>query len=191
MKPAPAYHRSYDPREVIDLLAGIDLQPADASDCEIGRAMAAELISPQVAPASTLQRVQARTGGSAVFIQRRGVEIIGVTTMLPLNAAGRLAVEQHRFLPKEPLDEQLCAEGEPLAAMYAWGFAAKTRNAAANVIRMTMLLRDRYAQIPFFTRAVTPAGAKVVRGRMGYSPYPGAPDDLLWNPVRTSQERAA
>ena len=111
--------------------------------------------------------------------------------MIPLSPAGLAAILEHRFDPRTPVDEHLCGPGEPFAAVYGWGIAGCTRKAAAKVVVGVNALRERFPDIPFFTRTATPAGAKVVRGRLGYSPYPGAPDDLLWNPVRTAQERAA
>jgi hypothetical protein len=195
MRPDTVYTGTYDPREFVELLAPLDLHPADDAECAAGRALAAEMISPAIASLETLRRVHARTGGAALFVQTAEGEVTGVTGILPVSVEGLRAMVEHRFNAKDPLDEHLCAPGEAMAAQYPWAFAAKTRRASAAVVQMTILLRERYPDIPFFTRAVTPAGAKVVRGRMGYSPYPGAPDDLLWNPARPpsvlSQERAA
>lgn len=185
------YPRTYDPREFVDLLTGIDLHPANATQCDSGWALAAELISPNVAGPAILRRIQARTEAS-VFVQTDGDgEVVGVSGILPLRPEGLEAMLAHRFAPKDPPNEFLCAPGDPMAAMYPWAFAARTRRASAAAVSMMLILREHYPDIPFFTRAVTPAGAKVVRGRMGYAPYPDAPDDLLWNPVRPSQERAA
>ena len=183
-------HRRHDPQEFIDLLAKDDLHPANPEECEAGRAIAAELISPHVALAATFWRVQAHTG-SAVFICRRDGEVTGVLGVVPLQPAGLHAVEHHLFDAKNPPPEFLCAPGDPFAGLYGWGFSARTRKASALVVIGAMKLRDHLNDIPFFTRAATPAGVKVICGRMGYSPFPGAPDDLLWNPVRLSQERAA
>jgi hypothetical protein len=180
----------HDPREFSDVVASFGLALAGPSDCEEGRAMAADLISPHVASAITFHRVQERTA-SAVFVWRESGQITGVLGMIPITASGLEAIVQHRFDQRNPPSEYLCAPGDPFFATYGWGIVGRTRKASAVVMQGAMALRDRYASIPFFTRAVTPSGAKVVRGRMGYSPYPGAPDDLLWNPVRTNQERAA
>jgi hypothetical protein len=190
MTPAAPALRHYHARDFIRLLAPVDLHPADEAECAAGRALAAAKISPHVASVETFVRVQARTG-AAVFVQTRDGEVTGVTGMLPLNTDGLREIVEHRFTSKDPPDELLCAPGDDAAAMYAWGFSASTRKASAAVVMMTMILRDHYPEIPFFTRAVTPAGVKVICGRMGYSPYPGAPDDLLWNPVRSIEERAA
>jgi hypothetical protein len=168
---------------------GLDL--ASEQDCDDGRVLAAELIGPDVALALTFRRVQQITV-STVFVYRRAGEIAGVLGMVAIRPDGLDAIRQHRFDPKNPPTEFLCRPGDPFAAMYGWGIVGRTRKASATVVAGAMTLRDQYPDLPFFTRAVTPAGAKVVRGRLGYSPYPGAPDGLLWNPVRhPSQERAA
>jgi len=188
---AASYLRPYCPHEITDLLVKIELQPADFAQCNVGREMAARMIHPGVASAATLRRIQARTR-AAVFVQTQNEVVVGVSGALPLTPSGLGAVEGHQFEARDPADDHLCAPGDPLAAVYAWAFAATTRKASAAVVMMMIRLREHYSDIPFFTRAVTPTGAKVVRGRMGYSPYPGAPDDLLWNPVRPLiEERAA
>jgi hypothetical protein len=117
--------------------------------------------------------------------------VTGVMGMVALTPAGLQAVEAHLFDPKNPPVEFLCREGDALAAVYGWGLAATTRKASAIVLAGALKLRERFPDLPFFTRAATEAGAKVIFGRLGYAPYPGAPDNLLWNPIRTSQERAA
>jgi hypothetical protein len=172
-------------------LAPVGLSAADGLECDAGRAIAADLISPHVALAATFRRVQERTE-STVLVFRQDDEVVGVLGMVPLRPEGFEAIQRHLFDPKNPPEEFLCAPGDPFPAMYGWGFAARTRRASAAVVLGAMMLRDRYPDIPFFTRAATPAGVKVICGRMGYAAYPGAPDDLLWNPVRpASEERAA
>ena len=180
----------FQPPDVVRLLAPLDLHLASREDCDLGRALAAELIGPAIALTQTLLRVQARCG-AAIFVQRAEGVVTGVSTLLPLRLEGRRAIESHAFDTRLPPDELLCAPGDSLAAVYPWGFAARTRRASAAVVSMVIRLREHWPDIPFYTRAVTPSGSKVVRGRMGYSPYPGAPDDLLWNPVCTLQERVA
>lgn len=182
--------RRHDPNKIVELMAGIDLHLAEPEECDAGRAIAAELISPHVALSATFRRVQAQTG-SAVFVTRHQGEVTGVLGVVPLRPEGLRAVQSHLFDPKNPPEEYLCAPGDSFPGLYGWGFSAKTRKASAMVVIGAMTLREYLGDIPFFTRAATPAGVKVICGRMGYAPYPGAPDDLLWNPVRTSQERAA
>ncbi|HTI67273.1 MAG TPA: hypothetical protein VL460_06965 [Caulobacteraceae bacterium] len=190
MPSASARDRLHDPREFIDLLSVIDLHPAEPEECDAGRAIAAELISPYVAPAAAFRRVQAHTG-SAVWVYRQAGEVTGVLGMVAVKPNGLKAIEEHLYDSKNTPEEFLCGAGDPFAAIYGWGFAARTRKASVAVVLGAMRSRERFADIPFFTRAATPAGVKVITGRMGYRPYPGAPDDLLWNPVRPSQERAA
>ena len=153
--------------------------------------MAADLISSHIAPAETLLRSQKRTG-STVFVFRQCDDLTGVLAMIPVTPEGCAAILEDRFDARNPPEGLLCAPGDELGAVYGWGLAGVTRRASAAVMMGAMALRDAYPEVPFFSRTATAAGAKVVRGRMGYSPYPGAPDDLLWNPVRPLiEERAA
>jgi hypothetical protein len=190
MPPAASYIRRYDPGEIISLLSKINLYPADANECATGREIAAKLISPHVALTSTLQRVQARTQ-AAVFVYRQSSAITGLVAILSLRPQGVESVERHLFDPKTPPDDCLCRPGDAFAGLYGWGFSGSTRKAAALVLTGAIRLREHFSDIPFFTRAATAAGARALEGRMGYAPYPAAPDDLLWNPVRTNQECAA
>jgi hypothetical protein len=182
--------RRHDPREFMDVLAAIDLHPALPHECHVARAIAAELIGPQVAPPETFEGAHAHTGCS-VFVSRHDGEVTGVLGLLPLVPAGLHAVETHTFKSRNPPLELLCAPGDPFPGLYGWGFAARGRKASALVVMGAIKIREHLSDIPFFTRAATPAGVKVICGRMGYAPFPGAPDDLLWNPVDKSQERAA
>lgn len=164
---------------------------ASPEACDNARDLAAELISPHVALAITLRRAQARTR-SAIFVLGPDEAISGVVAILPLNPAGLEAIQSHAFDPKNPPDELLCAPGEAIAGLYGWGFVGSTRRASAVVLDGAIRLRNHLKAIPFFTRAATAAGDKVLRGRMGYAPYPAAPDNLLWNPPRSViEERAA
>lgn len=111
--------------------------------------------------------------------------------MIPINPEGRRAIEEHCFDPRNPPNEYLSQPGDPFAAVYGWGIAGLTRRASATVVQGVKALRDHFKDVPFYTRTATEAGRRVVCGRLGYAPFPGAPDDLLWNPVTPLQERAA
>ena len=187
---AKTSQRRLDPREFIDVLATIDLHPANPQECVSSREIAAELIGSVVAPPESFQRAQAHTGCS-VFVSRHQGEVTGILGLLPLTPEGLAAVENHTFKSRNPPLELLCAPGEPFPGLYGWGFAARGRKASALVVMGAIKIREHLFDIPFFTRAATPAGVKVICGRMGYAPFPGAPDDLLWNPVEKPQERAA
>jgi len=183
-------YQIYDPLEFSSVVAGHGLDVASDEECIQGRALAAELISPHVASAAVLLNVQVKTGAT-VFVHRSGGGIDGVLAMVALTPDGLRAVLEGRFDTRNPDDSFVCAPGDAYAGVYGWGLAGRTRRASAAVMLGAMALRDHYPALPFFSRTATAAGAKVVRGRMGYAPYPGAPDDLLWNPVRTYVEEQA
>ncbi len=182
--------RRLDPSEFHKALAGINLYPAEPEECDAGRAIAADLISPHVALAATFRRVHARTGCS-VYVSRQDGQVTGVLGLVPLQPAGLKAVEEHVFVARNPPDEHVCAPGDLFPGLYGWGFAASSRKASAMVVMGAIRIREHLADIPFFTRAATPAGVRIICGKMGYRPYPGAPDDLLWHPVPAPEENAA
>jgi hypothetical protein len=55
-----------------------------------------------------------------------------------------------------------------------------------------MALADRASlNVPFFCRAATPAGAKVILGKMGYAPFEGSVTGLLVRYPETDSLEAA
>jgi hypothetical protein len=182
--------RRHDPEEFHQLLVKFDFHIASAEEYGRARALAAETISPHIASESTLRRVQ-QTTQAAVFINRHAGKIVGILGIIPLQPAGVAAVQRHLFCPRDPSNEFLCLPNDRFAGLYGWGFSALTRKVAAQALAASKALRDHFFEVPFFSRAATPAGAKALLGRLGYTPYPDAPDDLLWNPALSPQERAA
>jgi hypothetical protein len=191
MVSATAPFRIHDPRKFIEVMAEARLHLATPEECDAGRQIAADTISPNVATAQAFRRVQAYTG-SSVWVHRQNGEVTGVLGMVAVSPAGLRAIETHAYPSKDPPEEFLCAPGGMFAGNYGWGFASKTKRAAVQVVLGAIKLRERFPELPFFTRAATPAGVRIICGpKMGYVPFPGAPDDLLWQPVRTPEERAA
>ncbi len=171
----------------------VDLFPATPAEMAPARALAAELIGPYVVSEETFGYAHARTGGASMFVHRLDGAVDGAFAMVPLRRSGLHALHHHRFDAKNPDWDQVAEAGEEPAAIYGWGFAASTRKAAAAVVRGAMLLRDEaFPNIPWFTRAATPAGAKVILGKMAYRPFNGSDSGMLWSPpVDLQREHAA
>jgi hypothetical protein len=145
-----------------------------------------------VVSTETFALAHRRTGGASMFVHRLNGEIDGAFAMLPLRRSGLDALNAHSFNAKEPDWNQVAKAGEDPAAIYGWGFAASTRRAAAAVVRGAMLIREEaFGGIPWFTRAATPAGAKVILGKMGYRPFAGSDSGMLWSPPATVQREHA
>jgi hypothetical protein len=176
---------------VLRCLSSLDLHPAGRRDIEVARALAAELIGPQVTSVDTFADVHAKTRAS-VFVYRQDGRITGTLGIVPLRPPGLDAICAGTFDPRRPAGELVCGPTDPFAALYGWGFAARTRKAAAAVVTGSMQLRATvFAAIPCFTRAATPAGARVILSRMGYSPYPGSSSGLLISPAISAFAGAA
>ena len=171
------------PESVLHCLATLDIHPASTRDIEIARGLAAELIGPYVATGETFADVH-RKSHASLFVYRQNGEITGTLGIVPLQPRGLDAVIRDTFDAKNPARDTVCAPGDSFAALYGWGFAARTRKAAAAVVIGSMRLRDTvFAPIPCFTRAATPAGARVICTKMGYRPYRGSSSGLLISPV--------
>jgi hypothetical protein len=85
----------------------------------------------------------------------------------------------------------MCRPGEPLAGAYGWGMAAHTRPGARAVVMGTELMHKLWPELPFFTRAATPDGERLITGKWGFVHHPAADDDLLVLLPRTLSEAAA
>lgn len=186
---APNY-RAFSADALADGLSSLGVKLSNEAECEAAQAIAAELISPNVAAASTLKRVQARTRG-AVFSFSEDETVTGVLAIVPLSPAGLAAVEDRSFDPLDPADDHLALPGQPLAGAYGWGMAARTRPAARAVVIATEAMHKLWPELPFFTRAATPDGERLITGKWGFVHHPRADDDLLVLLPRTLQEAAA
>jgi hypothetical protein len=153
--------------------------PARGDEFTRGRAIAAELISPDVASEATFAAVHARNG-AAVFVYRQDGLAQGFLGVILLRASGLAKIEADSFNAVAPDLNDVCEAGEEPVAVYGWGFAAATARASGAMVLGLMALRDRAGlDVPFFCRAATPAGAKVILGKMGYAPFEGSITGLL------------
>jgi hypothetical protein len=166
--------------------------PARSDEFTRGRAIAAELISPDVASEETFAAVHNRNG-AGVFVYRQDGLAQGFLGVILLRASGLAKIEADVFNAVAPDLDDVCETGEEPAAVYGWGFAATTARAAGAMVLGLMALRDKAGlNVPFFCRAATPAGAKVLLGKMGYAPLKNSVTGLLVRyPENASLEAAA
>lgn len=167
--------RCSSPRMInaVAALCGVTL----ASDAEIeaGRSLAEAKIGSAVVAVSALRGVQAITG-SSVFVVRKGVEVTGLTAFFLLREAGLRALEEGRFDAGDVNADFVCRPNEPPAGGYAWGFAASNERAAGLVVNASVMVREAlFWNLPGYARAATEDGARVVFGRLGFTPVPGDP----------------
>jgi len=173
-------HASETPtRRMLACLETFGVFPARDDEFSRGRAIAAQLISPDVAAEATFAAVHNRNGAS-VFVYRQDGLAQGFLGVILLRASGLAKIEADSFNAVEPDLDDVCEIGEEPAAVYGWGFAAMTARASGAMVLGLMALRDRAGlNVPFFCRAATPAGAKVILGKMGYAPFEGSATGLL------------
>lgn len=163
-------------------LAPLGLRLATPQDIAEGHAMAVALLGPGVASVETLERVQALTGCAAFAMRSHEGALIGALSVIPLGAGARASLAAGRFDGLEPPDAMVARPGEPAIAFYGWGMAGLTARARAAVVAGAMRLqREVYAPLPFYARAASSEGEKVLHDRMGARPLPGS-DGLVFAP---------
>lgn len=154
---------------------------------------AAELIGGEIASPDILSAVSRRAPGS-LLVCDDGEAVCGMLATLPLREAGRRSLLAGRF-DGVRLDLGLVARtNERPAAVYAWGCAARTRDAARALLGAAQAMAEQvFAEIPFFARAATEAGRRALTVSLGYVPLAGADPDLFWRPAgqRRHEEKAA
>lgn len=166
-------------QRVLACLETFGVFAARSDELARGRAIAAELISPDVASEDAFAAVHNRTG-AGVFVYRQDGLAQGFLGVILLRASGLAKIEADTFNAVAPDIDDVCEAGEEPAAVYGWGFAATTARAAGAMVMGLMALRDRAGlDVPFFCRAATPAGAKVILGKMGYAPLESSVTGLL------------
>lgn len=178
-------------QRIFTCLEAFGVFPARSDEFARGRAIAAELISPDVASEETFAAVHARNG-AGVFVYRQEDLAQGFLGVILLRRSGLAKIEADIFNAISPDLADVCEAGEEPAAVYGWGFAATTARAAGAMVMGLMALRDLAGlNVPFFCRAATPAGAKVILGKMGYAPFAGSQTGLLVRYPDTADLEAA
>ena len=151
----------------------------------------AALIGDWIASVETITDVYRRNPLSFLFY-REDERITGVVAFLLLRPAGLLAIATDKF-NGVTLDLDLVSSPDevPLAG-YGWALAAKSRRSAAAVLLGLEKVRTAlYPQIPFFARAATPDGRRVLCGRLRYIPFPRSTTGMLWSAPITPEVESA
>ncbi len=148
------------------------------------RDLAAALIGPDIATTETLSAVQAIRWGS-VLVAEDPSGVSGVLATLLLRAGGRSAIESGRFDGVGVDLDLVSRPGETPAAFYAWGVAARDKDAARSLVAGAARLTWLFRFIPRFARAATAAGARTLTQRMGYLPVSDS-TGLFWLPAEVA-----
>jgi len=178
-------------RALREQLAPLGMTEASAGELGAIRALAAGTISPDVASEDALHALHRRTG-YGFYVAREGGSIGALIALALLNQAGFTAIRGEKFNSLAPsLDHAARADEEPVA-VYGWGIAAATREAAMTVVDGGWAVLTALPEQPFFARAATDAGLRLLTQKMRFVPYPGSTTGLLWwEHDHTVERRAA
>jgi hypothetical protein len=188
MRQSAAPRRSAAAEVLGAAMTAIGMESATFGDLSAGRALAADMIDPKIAPQEVLRTIHARNG-AGLYIFREEGEVTGMLALVLLNAAGLRALCDNTFTPLAPSLDHVAALAEAPAAVYGWGSAGKTRRAAATVVRATATACD-VLPCPSFARGTTGAGLHVLTRRLGMTPYPGSTTGLVWRPYPRARKAA-
>lgn len=162
-----------------DELAHLEIHPARADEVLEARDFAAGLIGPDIVTPEGLQMVHERSG-AGLFVVRDEEELTGVLAIILLSAQGLAAIEADRFDALSPDPAHVARFDEEPAALYGWGIAATRKFVARRLVDgLSLLANGVIGHMPYFARAATPAGARLLIERIGFRPYPGSQTGLL------------
>jgi len=163
-------------RQAVERLGVFDAEPEELGQV---RELAASLISPDVASLQTIQAVHERTG-YGIYVVREAGAVAGWLALVMLNEAGLAAVEDDSFDPVNPDLRYLTSPFETPVAVYSWGIATASRPAAQALIESCWAIRRCLPDIPFFVRAATASGQRLLTEKLSFVSYPGTATGLLW-----------
>jgi hypothetical protein len=165
-------------RALRDRLAGIGMVPAGGGELGAVRDLAARLIGPDIASEAVLSAIHRRTG-YGFYVAREAGRLSAVMALVLLNGAGLAAVRADTFNSLEPDPAHAVSPSEAPEGVYGWGVAAATRESAGVLVASSWAVLDVVPK-PYFARAATEAGRRMLTAKMGFVPYPGSTTGLLW-----------
>lgn len=156
-----------------------------------GRAEAARLVGEAITPADRLIAIQARTRCSTFVLDAPDGRMSGIVSIIPVCAEGLARLERGDFDGINPDPALACAPEDQVAAFYGWGMAGLTWRGRISVVHAALALQQEvFGHVPFFSRAATSEGEKVLLNRMGARPH-SAPGGLVWAPALSANRKAA
>jgi hypothetical protein len=133
------------------------------------RRLAQDRIGGSLAPLTALRRLLALAPTSILMVEDVQGRIAGILGVLPLTSAGARAMLDGRLDLVAPRGD--VAQGfDAAAALYAMAIAAASKDAARAVVKGLVRLREAFPAIPFYARAVTDDGRRVLIDRLGCAP---------------------
>jgi hypothetical protein len=163
-------------REALEPLGAAEAAPADIAEM---RALAARLIGPEIASEQTLRTIHARTGYGFYVVREEG-RIAAVLALIMLNGLGLDAMGRGLFDTLSPSPGHAARPDENPVAVYGWGVAGSSREHATAIVNACKTAREAAPELPFFARAATDAGRRLLTEKMAFRPYPGSSNGVLW-----------
>lgn len=165
-------------RALRERLARVGMTPAGDGELGAVRDLAARLIGPEIAAEPALRAILRRQG-CGFYVAREDGVLTALMALVLLNEPGLAAVRAEAFDPIRPDPAHAVRPGETPLAVYGWGIAAATRESARVLVAGSWAVLDA-APVPFFARAATEAGRRLLTEKMRFAPYPGSTTGLLW-----------
>lgn len=172
-------------------LSELGLSLATAADIDEGRAVAAALLGEPVTSAAALHRIQARTACSSFVARDAAGALQAAISIIPLTAAALPVMARGAFDGLEPPQRLAARPQDQVCAFYGWGMAGIGRRGRALAVTAAMTLqREVYGHVPFYARAASDEGERILHARMGARPLPGS-GGLVWAPSHAPVRKAA
>lgn len=171
-------HPCYAPGASEEMMASLRLFRPEPHEYAAVHAIASDTIGGELATMEEIRRVDALTG-AAIWVVRRKGEVTGFLAPLALTHEGRDALVDGAFNAASIREEWVAALGQPLAGFYCWSYAGRDQlSRGALVLGLRKLIDSHFADLPFFGRDTTAAGAKIM-DHLGFPPF-GATPNLFW-----------
>lgn len=180
-----------NPDAIRQCVAQDGLVPMNSTVLPAAGELAGASVGPAIVRRADFIAVDTITECTAFAYLDRG-ELVGALAIIPLRAQGLAALEADRFDGVRPDPDHLARPGEPAAAIYGWGIVGAGPRSRAAVLRgVDRLRRELLFDLPWYCRAATDDGARVILGRLGYAPVAGSTSGLFVSQPQTSPLRRA
>ena len=181
-----------NPEAIRHCVARDGLTPMNGAVLPAAGELAGAAVGPSIVRRADFLAVDAISGCTAfAHMGREG--FAGALAVIPLRNNGLEALRADRFNGVQPDLDLVARPGEAAAAIYGWGIVGSGPRSRAAVLRaVDRLRRELTFQVPWYCRAATDDGARVILGRLGYAPVPGSASGLFVSePLSLPLRRAA
>jgi hypothetical protein len=164
------------------------LRPEGEQDFADVHALATSELGPGLASLEEIMRVDGLTG-AAIWTTRRNSAVSGFLAPLALTLEGRDALISGAFDAARIERRWVAPMGAPLAGFYCWCLAGKDQATRGGlVLALRSLVDQHFPDLPFFARASSEAGARIMR-RLGFFPFDATPN-LCWRCCSVMEQAA-